>query len=348
MESRKSPWLYSPGVDLSLLVMVTLSALIPWVLATRYGWTWRSIVILVGVFNGAHQISTWTRVYFRSDERTRRPVHYWVVPAVLIAFVATCEKWDDVWGPMILRTVLFYWASWHFVAQCWGILKMYHRRHGAMGTPLANLEKALVFLPAFFFVLRRLKTGPWTLLGSYILHPPIPAWLVNGLGAVIVVLAGVYLYRLFTTDERVHFVRPLFLASSAFGFFVPYMLLNEGSTAFAAAAFWHAIQYVAIVWLFNRKYFTSSEPIARKDWMDRTLVYLCQPGRTWLYFASMIVPGTIAYVLVKGVMPLYHFSLEQAVTTVWSAGTLAHYYLDGVIWKFKRYAPQLQPLATAA
>ena len=47
-------------------------------------------------------------------------------------------------------------------------------------------------------------------------------------------------------------------------------------------------------------------------------------------------------------MPLYAFSLEQAVTTVWSAGTLAHYYLDGVIWKFKRYAPQLQPLAQTA
>jgi hypothetical protein len=75
---------------------------------------------------------------------------------------------------------------------------------------------------------------------------------------------------------------------------------------------------------------------------------LCQPGRTWAYFASMIVPGFAAYIVVKLIMPLYHFSLEQAVTTVWSAGTLAHYYLDGVIWKFKRYAPQLKPLATAA
>ena len=81
--------------------------------------------------------------------------------------------------------------------------------------------------------------------------------------------------------------------------------------------------------------------------MDRTLAWLCQPGRTWMYFAAMIVPGFAAYVVVKGVMPLYHFSLEQAVTTVWSAGTLAHYYLDGVIWKFKRYAPQLKQLATA-
>src|SRR5262249_27218328 len=117
----------------------------------------------------------------------------------------------------------------------------------------------------------------------------------------------------------------------------------------------HAIQYLGIVFMFNRRFFTSPEgagavwPVGRKkDWMDRTLTWLCQPGRTPLYFASLIVPGFAAYVLVKGIMPLYHFSLEQAMTTVWSAGTLAHYYLDGVIWKFKRYAPQLQPLAAAA
>jgi hypothetical protein len=145
----------------------------------------------------------------------------------------------------------------------------------------------------------------------------------------------------------VHFVRPLFLASSAFGFFVPYMLLKDGSSAFAAAALWHAIQYIGIVWMFNRKHFTGPS-VVRGDWLDRTQAWLSQPGHGWLYFASMIVPGFAAYILVKLIMPLYHFSLEQAVTTVWSAGTLAHYYLDGVIWKFKRYAPQLTSLAAAA
>jgi hypothetical protein len=337
--------LYSPAVDLTSLVLVTLTALVPYALSAHFGWSWRYIVVLVGLFNGAHQISTWTRVYFRSDERKRRPFHYWVVPAVLIAFVGFVEKWDDVWGPVILRTVLFYWASWHFVAQCWGILRLYQRKHEVNDTPLAKLEKALVFLPALFFVLRRLKTGPWTLFGSWIWHPVIPALLVNAIGGVIVVLSIIYLIQI--ARKPVPFVRPLFLASSAFGFFVPFMAMTDGSAAFAGAALWHAIQYIGIVWLFNRKHFTGPA-VVRKDWMDRTLAYLCQPGRTWMYFASMIVPGFAAYIVVKLIMPLYEFSLEQAVTTVWSAGTLAHYYLDGVIWKFKRYAPQLQPLAQTA
>jgi hypothetical protein len=335
-------WLYSPAVDLSVLVLVTLTALVPWTLSAHFGWSWLYIVLLAGVFNGAHQISTWTRVYFRSDERTRRPFHYLLMPALLIGFVIFCHQLDELWGPIVLRTTLFYWASWHFVSQCWGIMRLYQRKHGMHELPIARLEKALIFLPALFFVIRRLKTGPWMLFGSWIWHPDIPSWLVNAIGAVTVGLAVLYL--LMIARRPVQWVRPLMIASSAFGFFVPYMLMKDGSSAFAGAALWHAIQYIGIVWISNRRHFTGPG-VVRKDWMDRTLAWLCQPRRTLFYFASMIVPGFCAYVLVKVIIPIAHLSAENAVSIVWSGGTLAHYYLDGVIWKFKRYAPELKPLA---
>jgi hypothetical protein len=335
-------WLYSPAVDLPLLVLVTLSSLVPWTLSTHFGWPLLWIVLLAGVFNGAHQISTWTRVYFRSDERLARPFHYLVMPALLIGFVVSTRFIDELWGPIVLRTVLFYWASWHFVSQCWGIMRLYQRKHGAHETPIARLEKALIFLPAVFFVLRRLHTGPWMLFGAWIWHPETPAWLVNAVGAVTVGLALVYLILI--ARKPVFFVRPLFIGTSAFGFFVPYMLMKDGSAAFAGAALWHALQYIGIVWISNRRHFTGPTAV-RKDWLDRALSWLCQPGRTVHYFASMIVPGFAAYVLVKAIIPLWHLSAEQAVGMVWSGGTLAHYYLDGVIWKFKRYAPELKPIA---
>jgi hypothetical protein len=332
-------WLHSPGVDLSVLVMVTLTSLVPWALVTWAGWSWLGVILLAGVFNGAHQISTWTRVYFRSDERTRRPFHYLGVPAMLIAFVVACYTLDKLWGAIVLRTVLFYWASWHFVSQSWGILRLYQRKHGDD----SRLEKALIYLPALFFVLRRLHTGPWTLFGSWIWHPHTPAYVVNGVGALTAALAVIYLIRILRRPVPMQWIRPLFIACSALGFFVPYMLMKDGSAAFAAAALWHAIQYIGIVWMSNRKHFAGTH--ARRDWLDRALSWLCQPGRTIPYFASMIVPGTLAYILVKVIIPLAHLSIEDAVSIVWSGGTLAHYWLDGVIWKFKRYAPEMQPLA---
>jgi hypothetical protein len=334
-------YLHSRAVDLSVLVLVTLTALVPWTLSAHFHWPWLWLVLFAGVFNGAHQISTWTRVYFRSDERLRRPFHYLLMPALLIGFVAWCGRHAEPW---VMRSVLFYWASWHFVSQCWGITRLYQRKHGVHEQPIAWLEKALVFLPALFFVLRRLYTGPWTLFGAWIWHPDVPATLVNAVGAVICVLAVAYLYML---RRGTPFVRPLMIASSAFGFFVPYMLMKDGTAAFAGAALWHAIQYIGIVWLSNRKHFTSPAAV-RNDWLDRALAWLCQPGRTVWYFASMIVPGFCAYVLVKVIIPVAHLSAEEAIGTVWAGGTLAHYYLDGVIWKFKRYAPELKPIAAQA
>jgi hypothetical protein len=337
-----TPWLISPTADLAALVLVTLSSLVPWLLAERLGWSWRAIVVLVGAFKGPHLISTLTRVYFRRDERFRRPFHYWVVPGLLIGYVAACRSVDDLWGPIVLRTTLFYWASWHFVAQSFGILRLYQRKHGVVDGELLRLEKALVFLPALFFVLRRLCTGPWELLGSYLLHPTTPRWLVNAVGALTVGVAIYYLARARRASPSTgRALRMLYLASSAFGFFVPYMLLKQGTTAFAAAALWHAIQYIAIVWLYNRRKFAGHSPSGGA--LDRGLAWLSQPGRTPLYLASMMVPGFFAYLLVKCVMPFYRFSLESAILAVWTGGTLAHYYLDGVIWKSRRY--DLRPVA---
>jgi hypothetical protein len=332
------PWLISPRADLPVLVLVTVFALVPWFLAERLGWHWRWIAVAVGVFNGPHLISTLTRVYFRSGERWRRPFHYWVVPGALIAFVWICRATDGPWGNILVRSTLFYWASWHFVAQAFGILRLYQRKHHvALDSRLARLEKAMMFLPALFFVLRRVCTGPWELFGTYLLHPSVPPWLVNVVGALTVATALVFLVATLRAPTVGRGLRALFIAGNAFGFFVPFMLLKTGTTAFASAALWHAIQYVGIVWLYNRKQLGGRDIEGSGDWLDRALTWLSQPGRGPLYLASMMVPAIFAYVGFKLVLPHYHFSLESVVLALWTGGTLAHYWLDGVIWKTRRY-----------
>jgi hypothetical protein len=335
VKARAQTWLISPAADLPLFVLVTFASLVPWVLTARFGWSWRWIAAFVGLFNGPHLISTLTRVYFLRDERFRRPFHYWVVPGVLMLIVGFGKYVDDEWSRVLIRTTLFYWASWHFVAQSFGILRLYQRKHGVYGTRRAALEKALVFLPALFFVLRRICTGPWELFGTYLLHPTTPPWVVNSVGAVTLALAVVYATQAVRAPTPGGWLRALFLGGSAFGFFVPYMLLRTGTTAFAASALWHAIQYIGIVWLYNNRKFAGRRDVEGR--LDRAVAWLSQPGRAPLYVLSMMVPGFAAYALVKVVMPIYHFSLEAAVLGIWTGGTLAHYYLDGVIWKARRY-----------
>src|SRR5690349_17040624 len=117
-------WLVSPAVDLTLFVGVTATALLPWVASDLLGVPGPYVLAGVALVNGPHLISTWTRVYLLPSERFRRVVHYWLVPAGAAAFAIACFTVGGE-GPRLVRSVIFYWASWHFMSQSWGVLRLY-------------------------------------------------------------------------------------------------------------------------------------------------------------------------------------------------------------------------------
>ena len=317
----------SPAADLSLFIAVTATALIPWLLSDRLHVRGYYILAFVALANGPHLISTWMRVYLSPTERFKRPIHYWLIPAFLAAFAIASFLVGGA-GPTLIRTVLFYWASWHFAAQSWGVLRLYQRRHRAAAAPEARLEKALVFLPALYCVLRRVYTGPWTLFGVEIAHPRIPAWIVNALLFTCIAMFCVYLAM--AVIRRVAWIRPLFIACSAFGFAIPFNVIRDGTSAFAAAALWHAIQYIGIVWLYNRRRYANSNERGVIAWVSR-------PGRTLPYIALIALCAFAVYALAAIAAFAAKIAFQQLALALWTALTLGHYYLDGVIWKTKRY-----------
>jgi hypothetical protein len=322
-----SAWMVSPAIDLVLFVGVTLTTIGPWLASDLFhvpGWY---VLVAVAFANGPHLISTWTRVYLPRRERFRRPLHYWLIPGALAAFAIVCNIGAGL-GPTVTRTMIFYWASWHFVAQSWGILKIYQRKHGAVGSVEGHLEKALIFLPALWCVLHRLYTGPWELFGVEIWHVRPRAWMVNGLGAAVVTLALVYLPRI----GRVHPIRVAYLAFNALGFVMPYLVIKDGTSAFAAAALWHAVQYIAIVWLYNRRRYAG-----RIDADARVISWVSQPGRSAAYVALIAVCAAGVYTVAFVASRFARVRFDELAMTLWTALTLGHYYLDGVIWKFKQY-----------
>jgi hypothetical protein len=331
---KENGWIVSPAVDLLLFVGVTLTTLGPWIASDWFhvpGWY---VLIGVALFNGGHLISTWTRVYLPRSERFRRPIHYWLIPGLLASF-AIASNAIQALGPAVVRTVIFYWASWHFVAQSWGIHKIYQRKHGAVGTTAATLEKVLIFLPALWCVMHRLYTGPWELFGSYIFHPTLRAWMVNGVGALTVGFAVVYLAR--SARQPVPLIRPLYLGFNALGFVMPYLVIKDGTSAFAAAALWHAIQYVAIVWLYNRRRWADGI-----DADARLISWASQPGHELAYLGVLALCAAGVYFSAFLVAHFSKTNFQLFAMTLWTALTLGHYWVDGVIWKFKKY--DLKPL----
>src|SRR3569832_1097029 len=142
----------APGLDVVLFLGVTLLTLIPWFVADVLHYPGWYVILGVGIDNGPHLISTWPRVYLVPGERFKYPVRYWVIPGLALALASTADAQGGIWLRLI-RSTIFYWATWHFVAQSWGVMRIYQRKHGAAERTEAELEKALLFLPAFFCVL---------------------------------------------------------------------------------------------------------------------------------------------------------------------------------------------------
>jgi hypothetical protein len=326
------PWMISPALDAALFVGVTILTLLPWLASDVLGYPGYYVLIGVAIANGPHLISTWTRVYLPRGERFKRPVRYWVIPGLAFALAITCEVMGGEWL-RVIRSMIFYWATWHFVAQSWGVLRLYQRKHGTADLPEAKLEKALIFLPAFFCALRRIYTGPRTLFGIEIFYVRPPAMLVNGLGAVIVVIAAAYLVLWTRRSHAAHeYMRPVYLAFNFLGFAMPFLVIRDGTSAFAAAALWHAVQYIAIVWLYNRRRWS-----AGVDPQARLVSWVSQPGRSLAYMGLIAVCAAGVYTVAFTVSRVVHMPFEELAMTFWTGLTLGHYYVDGVIWKSRRY-----------
>jgi hypothetical protein len=357
-------WMVSPAFDLTFFVATALVVLLPWVAIEHYHVNPFFVVAAVGITsNGPHLISTWTRVYLDGNERFRRPLHYWVVPALIATMVITLIVVEGR-ASSTLHTILLYWAWWHFMMQNWGILRIYQRRQTARDAALAVdvpsraarrrgeqqgwapsdalmmwLERIVLTLGAIWPLTVRLFKGPWSLFGAHIKHPTLHAWQVNAIGGVLAVSAGVYLLALIIRSARgrkIAIIRPLVIAASCFGFYVPFVMIRASGTAgFAAAACWHGLQYLGIVWFYNRNRWKGG--VDRKA---RVVSWVSQgPRRAPLYFLFLLGVAGIVYASLIGLSKIA-FNAAMWGSIVWISLTFGHYWLDGVIWKLRK--PELQ------
>ncbi len=310
------------------------------------------------VSNGPHLVSTWTRVYFDPKEWRSRKVATVVVP-IGIFFTVLFMNWKlAALGPRVLNSTILYWATWHFVAQNWGILRIYQRKSGeALTATAVQLEKPLLVLIVLFCISHRLYTGPRVLFGVEVLYPPLPRALVLGLLAPIALLLGTLVFIRIRERHLPHakaaWVRLAFIGASFLGFFVPFQLITSDDTsAFAAAACWHGLQYLGMVRHYNRNAWKKGvDPSAR------VISWLSQPGwtRGFLYWVllmalagcvyataglmSALTSGTIEAVQVPAlkvltIFPAWNFYTWAGI--IWVSATLSHYWIDGVIWKLRR------------
>lgn len=329
-----SRWVVSRRFDIGFFLLSGLVVLIPLIATRMFSVDPYLILSAVAVVsNGPHLSSTWSRVYLDARELRRRPVALAVIPVLIAAAViATIRVTPDAFR--ILTSTILYWASYHFAAQCYGLLRLYQRKSGEALRPGHRAEAAFIYSFALFTMVYRIHFGPRSLMGTEAYTPPMPFALVVLAGAVAAASVVVVLIdqaRRVAAGERLPWERLAFLGATALGFGVPFLLMRDGTAGFAAAACWHGIQYLGIVYHFNRNKYRGGVPREA-----RVIGWASQPGRAVAYGALMLalvgaVYGGLIVVARATGADLWRLSLGTWVTL-----TLSHYWVDGVIWKMRR------------
>lgn len=330
----------SPVKDFLFFFASTLVVLVAWFASAVMHVEGTTILVVVAVVaNGPHLVSTWTRVYFDPNEWRSRPWATVGIPVVIFGLVLLANWKLEAMGPRLLNSAILYWATWHFVAQNWGILRIYQRKSGEPESSVSQkLEKPLLFLIVLFCLSHRLYTGPRVLFGVEVFYPPLPRALVLGLLAPLLFLLGVLLVNRIREWHapwaRASWVRLAFIGCAFLGFFVPFQLITSDDTsAFAAAACWHGLQYLGMVRHYNRT--TWKEGVHARA---KIISWLSQPGwvRGFLYWALLMVLAGGVYVGIFALSLVTPWNFYTWAGIVWVSLTLSHYWIDGVIWKLRR------------
>jgi len=304
-------WIESPAVDLAVFANVGwLLAMVPGFAAadgTTHIDFWQLYFLTT-----PHRWLTLVLVAADPDRRAGRPLAMAAVAGALAVVVA--GVWLGTGGLRCLGLVDFAWNGWHFAAQHAGVLRVYSLKTGG-GRP--RLEKHGLRLFVCYVIAR---TAGWTT--GWVEESDLAAGLLAVDVVALTLAAWLVLPELPTWPRRPGKVTYLVSVVGLYSTLLVALMSRSASLVLAltaAAATYHAVEYLALVTYYARRRAGQGSPGRFRS-----------VARHW--------PRLLAgYVLVVGLVAA---ALQPAAATWWVGVNLwasfVHYAYDGLIWKLRR------------
>lgn len=344
-----SPWIISPAWDLAYIVATPL-AIVPLLLwLERAVFTPMQILLFVTSFATlAHHLPGFMRAYGDRELFARFRWRFLLVPplafATAVAFLPPPSLIARFGLPWVsfdgLELALLLWGTWHGLMQTFGFMRIYDLKRGAGDAWTARLDFwlcAMLFVAGFVFSDARvfgLMNVAWR-SGVPIVGPQ---WLTAAryaVGAATCIVFLAYLADVVRQTRRERGISwiKIALAISTGGL---YWFSGRVSTnlviGIAMFEVFHAVQYYAIVWIYNRRL---AERVGERFGL---LGFLFRErwSMLGLYLASIAAYGSIRYF--SGApddtdLIARHADWIALITAAFNTSTLLHFYYDGFIWK---------------
>lgn len=327
---RSGLFLFGPVQDLVLLIATPI-LIFPVAFLFPGREAAYTIGLLVAGFGAlGHHLPGMMRAYGDRALFRRFRTRFLLSPVVLLA-AALGFAWNGLNG---VSLIVLLWGIWHGALQVYGFLRIYDARAGAFSRWNQRLDLAMCL---GWFALGVLHSDGrlgellelWYALGAPLLSPEVFFAFRQGFDAVVFGLTAIFVFRA-VRDLRAgrgqHPVK-LLAAGMSFGFWwwcsamVPHAVLGV-----ALFEVFHDVQYLSIVWAFNRRRAVDPEAGAftRVVFGGGRAMILVYVGLVAGYGLIRFVPEVVTSAV-----------LQQTVFAVVAASTMLHFYFDGFIWKIR-------------
>ncbi|MEY2492578.1 MAG: hypothetical protein QOH24_1529 [Verrucomicrobiota bacterium] len=306
--------------------------LIPIFTAAQARWSAQDIFLFVGAFGAmGHHLPGMIRAYGDRALFDRFKIRFVVAP---VAILAVCV-WSSIYNIQAIQLVAMAWGIWHGMMQTYGFCRIYDAKASARAAARARVDLALCF--AWFSAAVLLSPMRFrTLLELYYESggPVVAAAAVEAIRTGIVVALGlvtiVFLWRQWSDWRRARGASPvkmtLLVSSIAFWWYCNNGVQNI-LVGIALFEVFHDVQYLAIVWIYNRTRVERDQTIGG----FMRFVFRRSGALIGVYVGLVMAYGAIGLT-------------QSAITAEWirhgligivTASALLHFYYDGFIWKVR-------------
>lgn len=321
-------WIIGPREDLLLFLGTPLILLGVFAFAERT-WTVSALGIFTTMLAMGHYLPGLMRTYGDPALFRRFRTRFILAPIVLIGTAVWMAN-HEVHAFLI---VVVAWGAWHWLMQTYGLARIYDAKVRNFDTVSARLDYALCI--AWFGVLYWLTDGTTgILLHYYRAGGALPPTALRAMAwiwlAATIAISWIYVFVLVRRWREGHppsVLKLALLAVSFFFYLYAFRISSSKLVAFGLFEGYHDVQYLAIVWIFNRNR-AERDPGAgsftrflfrRRGLMIVFYVELCLGFGSYDYFARSLNDGQIA----------------RAALGVITGLALVHFYFDGFIWRIR-------------
>lgn len=329
--SRPNLWIANWWQDLLWIVGP------PLFLVPLFSWLGQSLTlerlsVLVITFGAVgHHLPGMLRAYGDAELFSRYRVRFILAPIVFISVSIAYS----FYRPDVLKVVILSWGFWHSQAQIYGFLRIYDAKAGFTDRKTALLDRLLCL--SWFTGGVVMSTGRVSsFLTTYYKAggPTISSAIIHNLQSIVLGVMGLSLLLfiihtaiVWQKAKRASLIK-LFMLALSIGFWWYCMVMIQNVIlGVALYEVFHDVQYLAIVWLFNRRRATTN-PSA--GWFTQ---FLFQPRVRFLcLYVGLVFLYGAGSLLTRSLEPSV---LQTILTGLYAASGLLHFYYDGFIWRIR-------------